>query len=242
MAIINALTDTWNNVATTFTAIKMDVTDTTSAAGSKLIDLLVAASSKFSVSKAGNVTFAGVALGSAGAVGAPTYAFSGFATTGLYTVGGALNFAIVGNQKFSMGAFNMLIDSGYLFNWNNDAGISRNAAGVMEVNTGTASGTGNYRDIKVRTYLADATITAGGTTGAQTINKSLGTVNFAAAATSLVVTNSLVTTSSVVLPVIRTNDATFKSAQVVCAAGSFTIFANAAATAETSVGFIVHNG
>lgn len=87
----------------------------------------------------------------------------------------------------------------------------------------------------------DTTITAAGTTGAQTINKPSGTVNFAAGATSLVVTNNTCTTSSIVLCVIRTNDATAVIKNVVPAAGSFTINLNAAATAETSVGFIVYN-
>lgn len=87
----------------------------------------------------------------------------------------------------------------------------------------------------------DTTITAGGTTGAATIDKPSGTVNFAAAATSLVVTNSFCTTSSIVLCVIRTNDATAVIKNVVPANGSFTINLNAAATAETSVGFIVMN-
>ncbi len=86
-----------------------------------------------------------------------------------------------------------------------------------------------------------ATNTATGTTGAQTINRPSGTVNFAAGATSLVVTNSLCTTSSIVLPVIRTNDATATIKNVVPAAGSFTINLNAAATAETSVGFFIIN-
>lgn len=52
------LTDTWNNVATTFTAIKMNATDTASAAGSLLIDLQVGGTSQFKVSKAGAGTFA----------------------------------------------------------------------------------------------------------------------------------------------------------------------------------------
>lgn len=86
-----------------------------------------------------------------------------------------------------------------------------------------------------------ATNTAAGTTGAQTINKPSGTVNFAAAATSLVVTNSLCTTSSIVFATIRTNDATAVIKNVVPAAGSFTINLNAAATAETSVGFLIVN-
>ena len=85
------------------------------------------------------------------------------------------------------------------------------------------------------------TVTAGGTTGAQTISKNAGTVNFAAAATSLVVTNTLVTTSSIIICTVGTNDTTMKSVSAVAAAGSVTIFSNAAATAETRVNFIVIN-
>lgn len=85
------------------------------------------------------------------------------------------------------------------------------------------------------------TVTAGGTTGAQTINKPIGSVNFAAATSSLVVTNSLVTTSSIIMATVATNDATMKSVSVVAASGSFTLNANAAATAETRVNFFVLN-
>ena len=89
--------------------------------------------------------------------------------------------------------------------------------------------------------VVDKTITAVATTGNQTINKTAGSVNFAIAATSLVVTNSLVTTSSVILATVASNDATVKSVQAVAAAGSFTLYANAAATAETRVNFLVLN-
>jgi len=85
------------------------------------------------------------------------------------------------------------------------------------------------------------TVTAGGTTGAQTISKNAGTVNFAAAATSLVVTNTLVTANSIIICTVGTNDTTMKSVSVVAGSGSFTIHANAAATAETRVNFIVIN-
>ena len=85
------------------------------------------------------------------------------------------------------------------------------------------------------------TITPAGTTGAQTINKSTGTVNFAAAATTLVVTNSLVTVNSIIFATVRKGDATATLKNVVPAAGSFTITLTAAATAETSVGFLVVN-
>jgi len=52
---IYALTDTWNNVATTFTGIGLNVTDTASAAGSMLIDLQVGGTTQFHVLKNGAV-------------------------------------------------------------------------------------------------------------------------------------------------------------------------------------------
>ena len=88
-------------------------------------------------------------------------------------------------------------------------------------------------------YLA--TNTAAGTTGPQTINRPSGTVNFGIGAGSLVVTNSLCTTSSIVFATVRTNDATAYIKNVVPAAGSFTINLGANATAETSVGFFIIN-
>ena len=85
-----------------------------------------------------------------------------------------------------------------------------------------------------------STVTAGGTTGNQTINKASGTVNIAAAGTTVTVTNSLCTTSSIVFAVIRTNDATAQVLNVVPGAGSFVINIVACA-AETSIGFLVIN-
>lgn len=89
--------------------------------------------------------------------------------------------------------------------------------------------------------IVPKTVTAGGTTGAQTINKTAGTVNFAAAATSLVVTNSFVDANSIIIATVGTDDVTMKSVAVVAAAGSFTLYANAAATAETRVNWFVAN-
>lgn len=85
------------------------------------------------------------------------------------------------------------------------------------------------------------TITAAGTTGAQTINKPSGTVNIAATGTSVVVTNNLVTAASLVQAWVRTNDATAQIKNVVAAAGSFTVNMLSAVTAETSIGFFVLN-
>ena len=52
---IYALTDTWNSVGTTFTGIGLNVTDTTSAATSMLIDLQVGGTTQFHVLKNGAV-------------------------------------------------------------------------------------------------------------------------------------------------------------------------------------------
>lgn len=101
------------------------------------------------------------------------------------------------------------------------------------------SGTGNTGWAPV--FTVTKTITPPGTTGAQTINKTSGSVNFAAADTSLVVTNSLCTVDSIIICTVGTNDATMKSVQVVAGSGSFTIYAGTAPTAETRVNFIITN-
>ena len=91
--------------------------------------------------------------------------------------------------------------------------------------------------------LADIQVnkTISATTGAQTIDKTSGSVILAIGATSLMVTNALVTTSSIILATVASNDATTKTVAIVAAAGSFTIYANAAATAATRVNFLVLN-
>lgn len=111
-------------------------------------------------------------------------------------------------------------------------GFTKTDANTVGVTTDVSS---VYQDIKARCYKTDRTDTPAGTTGAQTQNKGAGTVNFAAAATSLVVTNSLVTATTKIIATLQTNDTTAKSVAVVAASGSFTIYLNAAATAETAV-------
>lgn len=89
--------------------------------------------------------------------------------------------------------------------------------------------------------VVDKTITPVGTTGTQTINKTAGSVNIAAGQSGMVVTNSLVTTSSIILATIATNDAAITSVKAVASAGNFSLFADALATAETRVNFLVLN-
>lgn len=95
--------------------------------------------------------------------------------------------------------------------------------------------------LSVNDLALSKTITAVGTTGAQTINKATGRVNFAAAAQTLVVTNSLVDANSIITATVATDDATALNCKAIAAAGSFTLKLNAAATAETAVNFRVTN-
>lgn len=55
MAYIYNLTDTWNDAGVTWNGIKLNVTNTASAAGSKLIDLQIGGITLFNILKSGNV-------------------------------------------------------------------------------------------------------------------------------------------------------------------------------------------
>lgn len=109
-------------------------------------------------------------------------------------------------------------------------------------NATTATGVTVLDITGVKTVNLDRTITPALTVGAQTINKQAGTVNFAAGAAAVVVTNSTAGANSITTAIIRTTDATCVSVKsVVPASGSFTINLNTTCTAETSVGFVVWN-
>lgn len=84
-------------------------------------------------------------------------------------------------------------------------------------------------------------ITPAGTTGARTINAPTGSVNFAIGASSLVVTNSLVTADSVIQCTIAKNDNNFTALQITQATGSFTIYALSPPASETRVNFTITN-
>jgi hypothetical protein len=79
-----------------------------------------------------------------------------------------------------------------------------------------------------------------GTPGAATINKAAGRVGVAAAAQTLVVTNSLVTTDTMIGHNVETIDATCTYARITPGAGSFTITMDAACTGTTNVVWWLH--
>ena len=90
------LADTWNDGATTFTAIKMDVTDTDSGAGSKLLDLQVGGVSQLSVSKTGAARATAFEYADGGSYLTPTIRAAAFPTTGF-------SFASVTNTAYIAG-------------------------------------------------------------------------------------------------------------------------------------------
>jgi hypothetical protein len=91
------MVDTWNNGATTFTAVKMSVTDTASNAASLLMDLQVGGSSKFRVEKNGGIT----ALGNIFALGGCLQYGSGVGAGNTYRIG----FSSTANAYDTMDAF-----------------------------------------------------------------------------------------------------------------------------------------
>lgn len=80
-----------------------------------------------------------------------------------------------------------------------------------------------------------------GTPGAATINKAAGRVAIVAAASTVVVTNSIVTADSIIVPVPEAVDATCTAFAITPAAGSFTISSTTGVcTATMPVSFVVH--
>lgn len=210
-----------------------------------LLDLLSGGTSQFRISNAGVITFLnGQALltpsssnpkllfnQNNSAAGNTVQFFTGINMTGASVGQVGMSVQPRWNQTGTSSGTDLLIDR-------TDTAVGSGTQLFIDMKKDSVS---NFSITSLGKPILSATNTAGGTTGAQTINKPSGTVNFAAAATSLVVTNSLVSTSSIVFAVVRTADATATIKNVVPAAGSFTITLGAAATAETSVGFLVIN-
>lgn len=169
------------------------------------------------------------------------------------TVGGASPFAFSGRSKIQSsadGLIELFNSAGSSFTALNLGGTSSSFpqlhvsgttiqhrladnSGDCPVSAGAATFSG---DIAV-----SKTITTPGTTGNQTINKTAGRVNIAAAGSTITITDSLVTTSSIIVAIAATNDTTAIVKNVVASSGSFVITMNAAVTAETAINFIVIN-
>lgn len=89
------LTDTWNAGATTFTAIKMNVTDTASATGSMLIDLQYNSTSLFHVLKSGAIhsrrSNYNIAISNASIIAVSNYSLTGSNADSMFDLAGTWN-------------------------------------------------------------------------------------------------------------------------------------------------------
>lgn len=176
------ITQTWNDAADTFTGFEIDVTDTASAAASLLADFQVGGSSKAKIDKAGKITSEKIQLtsttGDGGGTNGGQLEFVAGTTTWLFTspAEGQLRFGRY-NKAFSI-FYNTAVEqrqsSDLLLSWAAtspdgvaDLGVYRNAAGVLEINSGTA---GTLRDLYARNVrtasVAVASLVAAGTAGA----------------------------------------------------------------------------
>ena len=140
---------TWNSGGTTFTALKMSVTNTNSAPLSRLLDLQVDGASKAAISKDSKLwlgltpasnNYLAYGDGTNSWINAPT--------------GGYVHFGINDAWGIAAHSASLRLTGTHLFGWTNsnpvaplDTGLARNAAGVVEFNNGTS---GTLRDWKAR--------------------------------------------------------------------------------------------
>lgn len=150
-----AITQTWNAAGITFKGLSITITNTASAAASRVIDLLVGATSVFGVSVSGNVYLA------AGGEYLTTSGVTKIRSNNANDGTDVENF--YGDGLRVLRPF-LKTGSTSFFCWTNGTSISgtvdtalyRNSAGVVEINNGTAAA---YRDLILRN------ITIGGASG-----------------------------------------------------------------------------
>lgn len=168
------LSQTWNAGGTAFTGWKFNVTDTASDAASLLFDYQVGGTSKISGGKdgfyncqgfrvyTGGSSYASIYTG--GTAGSPVIYANKSISTEVALDGYGWWFQIFGNRyagydgnktaAMLSSSARILWTSGSDARGTQDTGLARNAAGVVEVNNGTA---GTLRDLRARNVRTDAT-------------------------------------------------------------------------------------
>ncbi len=112
------------------------------------------------------------------------------------------------------------------------------------ITVGNSGGDAILNESSVINHKYSQTITAPGTTGAQTINKVSGAMNIAAGQSSIVLTDSSVGATTLPFYSLGTADGTctfVKSAVVNAGAHTVTFTVNAGCTAETRLNFFITN-
>ena len=193
--VLNA-SQTWNNAGTTFTGLKLNITDTASNAASLLADLQVGGTSKMSLDKAGNLTIAG----------SPTIQQTGYLhwTGRTYLLANAdgnltvtnnaqtsqLKLLIAGNGQWQFGAADAASPVAQTFGVQSVvAGTTDTAGANFTINGSQGTGTGAGGSIVFRTSAA------GGSTGSA--QNALTAALTLAADKSATFTGNITTTGSI---------------------------------------------
>lgn len=223
------LAGTWNTSGVP-TAFKLAMTDTASGLLSNLFHFYYTNAGGTQFAKLQRLTSTTCAF-SVGGLGASIRLFEAAESAPRFLIGGT---------AIKLGSATFLSWTGTTLDASASAviGFYKEDSNTLALCDGTTLA--NYRDFKIRKLILDATMTAAGTTGARTINKGAGSVNFAAGASTLVVTNSLVTTASIILAVVDSSQP-YSVQRVVAGAGSFTIYLNTTISSETAVKWVVVN-
>ncbi len=134
------LSQTWNNAATTFTGLKINVANTASAAGSLLADFQVGGTTKASISKEGYGSF-GIGSNVVASIGFGSATNSGFGSVNgydLYYIRAGSPMLFFGYNRIDFGAISNL-------SWGSEIGgtpdiyVSRAASGILAQRNGTTA-------------------------------------------------------------------------------------------------------
>jgi hypothetical protein len=139
----------WNDASTVFTGLKLNVTDTASAAGSNLLDLQSGGTSNFKVSHAGDITFNNATLVRTDATSLVFSSSDGYQRVLAYSFGDTNSSVRIGDPGVA-GNVRLSLGSGAELGWcsstivgtSADLTLQRAAAGVVKVTDGsTGDGT-----------------------------------------------------------------------------------------------------
>lgn len=158
-------TATWNNSGVTFTHWKANVTDTTSATASLLLDLQVASTSKFAIRKDGAVLFA------AGAATTPSLTQASDPDNGIYWGTNQVLFATAGVANWQISASGHLLATDNTFDIG-ASGATRPRTGYFGTSlvTPTVNATTAYQNFGItQVYFTTGNFTTAGNTNLQTI-------------------------------------------------------------------------
>jgi hypothetical protein len=167
---------TWNNAGLTGQGIVFNVTNTSSAAGSLLINLGVGGTTQYSVDKVGNlVTLGNLSCGLAGTsscVITGSGSTSGTATITWPAVAGTITNPILISNSLQL-------PSGTVLSWNGDTGFSRSSAGFLLLGNGTNGSTAGSLTLTTLGFTTRITNSNSGnliiSTTAPTISSGFGT-------------------------------------------------------------------